>query len=137
MGSIAPFLIFFAAAAIAGVTRRSLRSMVRLATPLVGAANPYLLQAGILAAGLDGVAGKRDPGKRLDVNMYAQGRRLHRLRRLPLNLLDAIRLLDKSKIARAGLGDAFVTSYVKLKHDEWARYTANLSDWEIENTLDC
>ena len=34
-----------------------------------GAANPYLLQAGVLAAGLDGVAGKRDPGKRLDINM--------------------------------------------------------------------
>lgn len=91
-----------------------------------GAANSYLLQAGILAAGLDGVVSNRDPGKRLDVNMYTDGRRLHRLRRLPLNLLDAIRLLDKSKVARAGLGDAFVTSYVKLKHDDWARYMADL-----------
>ena len=62
---------------------------------------------------------------------------LRRLRRLPDNLLDAVRLFDKSKVARAGLGDAFVTSYVKLKHDEWARYAASLSDWEIENTLDC
>ena len=39
-----------------------------------GAANPYLLQAGILAAGLDGVESERDPGKRLDVNMYTDGR---------------------------------------------------------------
>ena len=35
-----------------------------------GAANPYLMQAGVLAAGLDGIVNKRDPGKRLDINMY-------------------------------------------------------------------
>jgi glutamine synthetase len=102
-----------------------------------GAANPYLLQAAVLAPGLDGIAAKRDPGKRLDINMYTDGPGPRRLRRLPANLLDAIRLLDKSKIARNGLGDAFVTSYVKLKHDEWSRFAASLSDWEIENTLDC
>ena len=43
MGSFAPFLIFFAAAAIAGVTRGWLRSIVLLATPVVGAANLYLM----------------------------------------------------------------------------------------------
>ena len=69
--------------------------------------------------------------------MYADGPGLRRLRRLPSNLLDAVRPLDKNKVARAGLRDAFVTSYVKLKHDEWARFAASLSDWEIENTLDC
>ena len=43
MGSVAPFLIFFAAAAIAGLTRGWLRSLVLLATPIVGAANLYLM----------------------------------------------------------------------------------------------
>ncbi len=38
-----------------------------------GAANPYLLQAGLLAAGLDGIAERRDPGQRLDINMYTEG----------------------------------------------------------------
>ena len=38
-----------------------------------GSANPYLLQAALLAAGIDGLAQKRDPGKRLDVNMYEVG----------------------------------------------------------------
>ena len=57
-----------------------------------GAANPYLLQAGVLAAGLDGVANKRDPGKPLDINMYTEGHKLKNVRRLPSNLLDAIRV---------------------------------------------
>ncbi len=48
MGSVAPFLIFFAAAAIAGVTRGWLRSIVLLATPVVGAANLYLMPSGNL-----------------------------------------------------------------------------------------
>ena len=102
-----------------------------------GAANPYLLQAGVLAAGLDGIANKRSPGKRLDVNMYEEGRRIRRIRRLPLNLLDAVRLFDKSKVARAALGDELVSSYVKLKLEEWASYGRTLSQWELDHTLDC
>ncbi len=101
-----------------------------------GAANPYLLQAGVLVAGLDGVANKRDPGKRLDINMYTEGHRLRRVRRLPLNLLDAVRLFDKSKVARDGFGAEFVDAYVKLKLDEWMSYKASISQWELDHTLD-
>ena len=102
-----------------------------------GAANPYLMQAGALLAGLDGVANKRDPGERLDINMYTEGQKLARVRRLPLNLLDAIRVFEKSKVLRDGLGDEFVDSYAKLKHAEWQRYSASLTQWERDNTLDC
>jgi glutamine synthetase len=102
-----------------------------------GAANPYLLQAVVLMAGLDGIANKRDPGKRLDINMYTEGQTLRRVRRLPLNLLDAIRLFDKSKVVRAGLGDEFVSSYVKLKLDDWQSYTRSITQWERDHTLDC
>ncbi len=102
-----------------------------------GSANPYLLQAVVLMAGLDGIANKRDPGKRLDINMYTEGQTLRRVRRLPLNLLDAIRLFDKSKVVRAGLGDEFVSSYVKLKLDDWQSYTRSITQWERDHTLDC
>ena len=101
-----------------------------------GAANPYLAQAGVLAAGLDGIENERDPGKRLDINMYTEGDRLRRIRRLPLNLLDALRLFDRNKVARAAFGDAFVDSYVKLKLDEWRSYATTLSQWEFDHTLD-
>ena len=101
-----------------------------------GSANPYLLQAGVLAAGLDGIENGRDPGKRLDNNMYAEGGRPRRVRRLPTNLLDALRLFDKSRVARDGLGEGFVSSYVKLKLDEWRSYSTALSQWELDHTLD-
>ncbi len=102
-----------------------------------GAANPYLMQAGVLLAGLDGMANKRDPGKRLDINMYEEGHRLKRIKRLPLNMLDAVRLFGKSKIVRAGLGDELVDSYIKLKLEEWKSYATTLSQWERDHSLDC
>ena len=101
-----------------------------------GSTNPYLAQAAVLASGLDGIENGRDPGKRLDVNMYAEGARLRRIRRLPLNLLDALRLFDRNKVARAAFGDALVDAYVKLKLDEWRSYATSLSQWELDHTLD-
>jgi glutamine synthetase len=102
-----------------------------------GAANPYLLQAGVLAAGLDGVANKRDPGERLDINMYTDGHTVKNLRRLPLNLLDALRTTERSKVLRDRFGDSFVDSYLKLRMDEWNSYSRHLTHWEMQNTLDC
>jgi len=118
--------------------------MVRIPDPgrfeirlMDGATNPYLLQAAVVAAGLDGAANKRDPGKRVDLNMYTEQHKLKKLRKLPENLLDAIRLFDNSKVARSAFGDEFVDSYVKLKHEEWKRFMRKISPWELSHTLDC
>jgi glutamate---methylamine ligase len=102
-----------------------------------GSANPYLLQAALLAAGIDGLAQKRDPGKRLDVNMYGVGHMIEGVRRLPLNLLDAIRAFERCAPLRAAFGDSFVASYAKLKFQQWDSYMRHLSVWERDNTLDC
>ncbi|GEP05368.1 type III glutamate--ammonia ligase [Methylobacterium oxalidis] len=101
-----------------------------------GAANPYLLQAGILAAGLDGMRNRRDPGKRLDINMYTDGHTVEGVKQLPLNMLDAMRALDRCDVLNDAFG-AFVPSYLKLKQDEWNAYCRHLTQWERDNTLDC
>jgi glutamine synthetase type III len=102
-----------------------------------GAANPYLLQAGVAAAGLDGVANDRDPGERLDINMYEEGHRLKRVKRLPLNLLDALRLMEKSKVLNEAFGKDVIQSYLKLRMQDWNAFMSHSSQWERENTLDC
>ena len=101
-----------------------------------GSVNPYLLQTAILLAGLDGITNNRDPGKRLDVNMYDESQRVRRVRKLPLNLLDAVRLFDKSRIVKDGLGDELVRAYVNLKLKDWQSYSTTISTWERERTLD-
>ena len=102
-----------------------------------GAVNPYLLMAGYLAAGLDGVENKTSPGKRLDIDMYAEGHKVRGAKKLPLYLIDAIRIFAKNKILRAALGGEFTDAYVKLKTNEWDDYSRHLSQWERDNTLDC
>ena len=102
-----------------------------------GAANPYLMQAGILAAGLDGIENKRDPGKRLDINMYEQGHTVKGLKKLPLNLLDAIRNTASSKSLKNALGEELIDAYCKLKMMQWDDFTKSISQWERDNTLDC
>ena len=101
-----------------------------------GAANPYLLQAVILAAGLDGCRTSADPGPRSDVNMYEQGHTVKHGSKLPLNLLDALRDFDRDETLKSALGDEFSRAYVKLKTDEWNAYTAHFTEWERDNTLD-
>jgi glutamine synthetase len=102
-----------------------------------GAANPYLLQAAILAAGLDGIRNRRDPGKRLDINMYTEGHKAKGAKKLPLNLLDALRALEKSAMLGNAFGEKSLASYVKIKLDDWNSYSHHLTEWERQTTLDC
>ena len=92
-----------------------------------GAVNPYLLQASVLAAGLDGVANKTSPGKRLDIDMYAEGHTVEGAKTLPLCLIDAIRLFGKNKAMRAAMGDGFYDAYIKLKTRDWNQYCQQLT----------
>ncbi len=102
-----------------------------------GSANPYLLQAALLVAGLDGIENKRSPGQRLDIDMYADGHTVKDAKRLPLNLLDALRALDASSILKAGLGTPVISAYTKLKMADWNDYSGQLTEWERRTTLDC
>jgi len=101
-----------------------------------GAANPYLMQAVILAAGLDGVRSKADPGRRYDIDMYQMGHTVKNAPKLPLNMLDALREYDKDKTLKSMMGDEFSSAYLKLKQKEWDSYASHFSKWETENTLD-
>ncbi|MEM7499561.1 MAG: type III glutamate--ammonia ligase [Pseudomonadota bacterium] len=101
-----------------------------------GAANPYLLQAAIIAAGLSGLINKSDPGPKSDFDMYADAAFVPDARRLPLNLLDALRAFDADKELKEALGESFAGAYVKLKTQEWHAYMAHFSDWERAHTLD-
>ena len=102
-----------------------------------GAANPYAMQAAVLAAGLEGIAQKRDPGARLDIDMYAEGHTVKDAKKLPLNLLDALRALEASSVLRQSLGEPFISAYLKLKRADWNEYAGHLTEWERRTTLDC
>ncbi|MCA0938432.1 type III glutamate--ammonia ligase [Salipiger pacificus] len=101
-----------------------------------GAVNPYLLQAVIIAAGLSGIRSKADPGKRHDIDMYAEGHLVTDAPRLPLNLLDAVRAYDADAELKEMMGAEFSASYTKMKMQEWTSFVSHFSRWERDTTLD-
>ena len=110
-----------------------------------GATNPYLLQAGMLAAGIDGIEKKRNPGKPLFVNMYEDGDKIENVKKLPNSLDQALSNLDENKVLKSAFGEKTINSYIKLKKLEINKFKSSsssqssniISDWEKINTLDC
>ena len=106
-----------------------------------GAVNPYLLQSGIIAMGLDGMKNKRSPGKRLDINMYTQGHKLKRVKKLPNSLEQAIKKFSNDTIVKKSIGAKVVSKYVKLKKRELKEFSQvgeeNKANWIRKNIIDC
>ena len=110
-----------------------------------GSANPYLLQAGIIAAGIDGMEKKRDPGHPLFINMYTDGDNYPNLKKLPSDLEEALEHLSGSEVIANAFGEKNITSYLKLKEREMKDFNSKetfskkdpITEWEKTNTLDC
>jgi glutamine synthetase len=89
-------------------------------------ANPYLVYAALLAAGLDGIERGLDPGPAFQGDVYAA----EDLPRVPSRLGDAIEALEASAFARKALGDAVVEHYLHFARSERRACEARVSDIE-------
>ncbi|RZT00556.1 type I glutamate--ammonia ligase [Cuneatibacter caecimuris] len=87
------------------------------------AANPYLVFAACLAAGLDGIARKIQP--------EAVGGEEN----FPANLRDAVDELEKSEFMKQILGEEFFREYICAKRREWETYTRQVTEWELKEYL--
>ena len=110
-----------------------------------GSSNPYLLQAGVIAAGLDGLNNRTDPGEPLNCNMYKDFKNYPHLKKLPDEIEDSIKELEDSKELKEAFGEDVIYSYIKLKKEEIDEFNRQesfnkkdpVTDWERKNTLDC
>lgn len=103
------------------------------------AANPYLALAAVIAAGLDGVERELDPGAPINSDIYemtSAQRAMHQLQVLPQNLGLAIDALAADTTMVNALGGEFVAEFVRLKRAEWAEYSQQVSQWELQRYLD-
>ena len=102
------------------------------------ACNPYLATAAILAAGLDGIENKIDPGDPNDNNMYkmtSEELKNQNITRLPNTLEEALMELKHNNVLRETLGNKFIDYYIEVKLNEWHEYHNNVSQWEIDKYL--
>jgi len=104
-----------------------------------GACNPYLATAAILAAGMDGVERKIDPGKPINENLYSWSQaQLDEagVKLLPQNLLEALDEFEKDDVLRDALGEALSREFLSVKRMEWVEYSRHVSEWERQRYLE-
>lgn len=101
--------------------------------------NAYLVTAAMIAAGLDGIDRKLDPGKPHNINLYelsAEQLVDKGIKLLPQNLLEAVEALEGDAVIRAGLGEDLAREFIRLKRMEWTEYARHVSDWESRRYLE-
>ncbi|MCI5711641.1 MAG: type I glutamate--ammonia ligase [Lachnospiraceae bacterium] len=101
-------------------------------------ANPYLVLAVCLAAGLDGIRNKIMPPEGVCENVFDMGeeeRKRRGIDALPSDLNEAIKELEKDEFIKGVLGEHITEKYVKAKSADWTAYRAQVTEWEIEEYL--
>ena len=100
--------------------------------------NPYLATAAVIAAGLDGIDNRLDPGEPNNDNLYDYSPAQLRdagIGLLPQNLHQALVALENDPLVLGALGPAG-EEFLRLKHMEWIEYMRHVSDWEIKSYLE-
>ncbi len=118
--------------------------MIRTAGPghledrtMSAACNPYLALAAYVAAGLDGIKHRLDPGEPNLTNLYDLGlEEIQRrgIRLLPQSLAEALDALRKDELVQSALGD-IANDFIQLKDAEWREYHRQVSQWELDRYL--
>lgn len=101
-------------------------------------ANPYLVLALCLAAGLDGIKNKIEVPESVDCNIYEMTpgeRRAAGIENMPADLKEAVDCLVADEFLCSVLGEHITTKYVEAKMKEWENYTTRVSQWEIDEYL--
>jgi glutamine synthetase len=102
-----------------------------------GSTHPYLLQAAVLAAGLDGIERQLDPGPRRENDNYANPLTPGQCQRLPADLGEALDAFSADTSLRGALGEEFCQAYERLRRRQWQRERGDISDTERRSCLDC
>ena len=101
-------------------------------------ANPYLALAVCFAAGLDGIRKQIMPPAAVVKNVYEMRldeKKAEGIEALPATLSEAVDELEKDEYILEVLGDHISRNYIAAKRTEWAEYTSQVTDWEIEQYL--
>ncbi len=102
------------------------------------AANPYLVLALCLAAGMDGIRNKILPPPDVAKNIYEMTedeRKSLGIRELPGTLHEAVKVMEEDEFVREILGEHIFSVYIEAKKREWDNYCRTVSEWEVGQYL--
>lgn len=101
-------------------------------------ANPYLVLAAVLRAGLDGIKNMTDPPASVKGNLFHMSEKERReigMEALPGTLMEAVSCMEQDDFMKQTLGEHVFERYIALKKEEWDRYRRQVTDWEINEYL--
>ena len=100
--------------------------------------NPYLIAAGLLKACDDGIRRKLDPGEPEQRNIYDFMDEIGaKHKKLPMSLGEGIDAFDADEVAKSALPGEMYDVFMHYKRDEWEKFLATVTEWDLENYLDC
>jgi len=100
------------------------------------AVNPYLSCAALIAAMRDGIDRKLDPGEPEERNIYEAMEAGKQVRKIPMTFGDALDALEADEVVKSALPGDMYRVFMHYKRDEWERYCAQVSDWDVQEYLD-
>ncbi len=99
--------------------------------------NPYLIAAALLKAFEDGIRRKLDPGEPEQRNIYQAMEEGKLVKKLPMSLGEALDKLERDEIIKAALPGEMYRVFMHYKRDEWERFLATVTEWDLKTYLDC
>ncbi len=99
--------------------------------------NPYLLAGALLKVFEDGIARDLDPGEAEERNIYDAMEAGKQVKKLPMSLGEALDRLDADEVVKAGLPDEMYRVFTHYKRDEWEKYNATVTEWDLQTYWDC
>jgi glutamine synthetase len=102
------------------------------------ACNPYLAFSAMLAAGLEGIEKGYALGAPANDNIYhmsEEQRQRANIKSLPEDLLEAIKITEKSELVKKALGEELFHFFIRNKKMEWDEYKAQVTQYEIDKYL--
>ena len=100
-------------------------------------ANPYILYAALIHAGLDGIKHKTecDPIEKNIYDMTKQEITQNKIGRLPQNLSEALNELEADSVLTRSIGKELIDIYIDKKRQEWNKYLSEISDLDYSYYL--
>lgn len=101
-------------------------------------ANPYLVNAVTLAAGLDGIERKLElPPEATAETLKLTGHQMVEAGYAPLprSLKEALDVFEDSQFMKDALGEHIHSFFLKKKRDEWHKFESTITEWEIKHYL--
>ena len=99
--------------------------------------NPYLMGTGLLKAIDDGLVRDLDPGDAEERNIYAAMEAGKQVKKLPMTLGDALTALANDEVVKSAMPDEMYRVYHHYKNDEWEKFNHTVTDWDLDQYLDC